>query len=200
MTDSMPHSSDEAHVTTTPEGDKRSAHLASVAVIDDTVQGLTAWNLEAGTCSHLASLATYVMQAVDLHPDAELCIRLVDIAEMTELHERWMGEPGPTDVLSFPMDELRPTTPGQVPLPGVLGDIVICPAAVHTDHALAAELELLVVHGMLHLIGLDHADPGEQQEMFALQDRILQGVRELAGPSTLDKDSRRPGWGLDGSG
>ena len=90
---------------------------------------------------------------------------------MTELHERWMDEPGPTDVLSFPMDELRP---GRVDrdddgptTPGLLGDVVLCPAVARRQaqvagHSMQDELELLCTHGILHLLGFDHAEPDEE--------------------------------------
>jgi probable rRNA maturation factor len=108
---------------------------------------------------------------------------------MAELHERWLGEPGPTDVLAFPMDELRPphqaggradrgTSAEPGPVPGLLGDVVLCPQvaagqAASAGHDVQAELELLCTHGILHLLGYDHADPGEHAEMFSLQDKLL---------------------------
>ncbi|MBC7298736.1 MAG: rRNA maturation RNAse YbeY, partial [Demequina sp.] len=61
-------------------------------------------------------------------PEAELAILFVDEVAMTDLHVKWMDEPGPTDVLSFPMDELRPGTPERVTPAGLLGDIVVCPS------------------------------------------------------------------------
>jgi probable rRNA maturation factor len=103
---------------------------------------------------------------------------------MSALHERWMGEPGPTDVLAFPMDELD-TSRGpdeQEPGPTLLGDVVLCPeyarrGARAAGHSLAAELELLTVHGVLHLLGYDHAEPEEEREMFALQAKLLESWR-----------------------
>jgi probable rRNA maturation factor len=152
----------------------------------------------------LAAIARYVLDEMRIHPLAELSVLLVDEKAMTELHERWMGEPGPTDVLAFPMDELRPPhlaggnagragaeEPG--PDPGLLGDVVLCPqvAAVQArdaGHSTQGELELLAVHGILHLLGYDHADPGERTEMFGLQDRLLHswrsGRQEDAAPET----------------
>jgi probable rRNA maturation factor len=112
---------------------------------------------------------------------------LVDTATMADLHQRWLGEPGPTDVLSFPMDELRPPPPGSDradradepgAVPWLLGDVVLCPE-VATGQARAArrpvedELEMLCTHGILHLLGFDHADPEERATMFGLQDRLL---------------------------
>jgi probable rRNA maturation factor len=89
-----------------------------------------------------------------------------------------MGESGPTDVLSFPMDELRPGRDGAPSGPGLLGDVVLCPEvarsqAVVAGHTVAEELLLLTAHGVLHLLGYDHAEPDEEREMFDLQRRLL---------------------------
>jgi probable rRNA maturation factor len=97
---------------------------------------------------------------------------------MANLHEQWMDEPGPTDVLSFPMDELRPGTDDREPEPGLLGDVVLCPAfaraqAATAGHSLDEELDLLCTHGILHLLGYDHAEPDEEREMFGLQGKLL---------------------------
>jgi probable rRNA maturation factor len=113
-----------------------------------------------------------------VHPQAELSILLVDETVMSELHERWMDEPGPTDVLSFPMDELRPGVDGEPPAPGLLGDVVLCPQvaarqARDAGHSTTEELLLLTTHGILHLLGYDHAEPEEEKEMFGLQRRLL---------------------------
>lgn len=128
----------------------------------------------------LASLADYVLERMRIHPLAELSIVLVDEAAMTALHERWMDEPGPTDVLSFPMDELRPPDDDTEPVPGLLGDVVVCPAVAERQaraagHSTLAELELLTTHGILHLLGYDHAEPDEERAMFALQQELLDG-------------------------
>jgi probable rRNA maturation factor len=103
---------------------------------------------------------------------------LIDEAAMSALHEQWMDEPGPTDVLSFPMDELRPGRDGEDPVPGLLGDVVLCPQvatrqAIAAGHSAEEELLLLTTHGILHLLGYDHAEPEEEAEMFALQRRLL---------------------------
>jgi probable rRNA maturation factor len=135
----------------------------------------------------LASVARHVLDELRIHPLAELSVLVVDELAMAELHERWMGEPGPTDVLSFPMDELRPPSPvsGQPgpgdepgPEPGLLGDVVLCPQvavvqARKAGHSSQQEMELLAVHGILHLLGYDHAEPEEHAEMFGLQDKLL---------------------------
>ncbi|MGI9197017.1 MAG: rRNA maturation RNase YbeY [Candidatus Nanopelagicales bacterium] len=121
-----------------------------------------------------------------LHLDAELSIALVDEDEMTRLHVEWMDEPGPTDVLSFPMDGLTPGDPGAPPVSGVLGDVILCPAvalrqAEQAGHPVGDELALLLTHGVLHLLGYDHAEPEEHARMFALQDELLSAWRLEAG-------------------
>ncbi len=123
-------------------------------------------------------LARFVMAAMRVHPQAELCVTAVDEATMAELNHKWMDKQGPTDVLAFPMDELRPGQVGSEPEEGVLGDLVLCPAvaarqAEEAGHTGTEELELLTVHGVLHLLGYDHAEPDEHAEMFALQDTLL---------------------------
>ncbi|MGZ4704360.1 MAG: rRNA maturation RNase YbeY [Acidimicrobiales bacterium] len=149
--------------------------------------------------TELARLARFAMDRMRVHPQAELCIKLVDEATIAELNEHWMEKEGPTDVLAFPMDELRPGLVDEDPEEGVLGDLVLCHAiaakqAAEAGHATADEIDLLTVHGILHLLGYDHADPEEHREMFGLQARLLaewQGARrgevlpgdEPAGPS-----------------
>src|SRR5450631_1247806 len=76
----------------------------------------------------LVACAKYVMGEMRVHPQADLCIKLVDEAAMEVLHVQWMDLPGPTDVMSFPMDELRPGRDEQEPAEGILGDIVMCPS------------------------------------------------------------------------
>lgn len=128
----------------------------------------------------LQRLAVYALDAMHVHPDAELAIVLVDEGAMEQLHVQWMDEPGPTDVLSFPMDELRPGTEDQPAPPGLLGDVVLCPQVAEAQaksagHSLLDELLLLTTHGMLHLLGFDHADAAEEKEMFGIQRDILVG-------------------------
>ncbi|CNE17176.1 metalloprotease TW489 [Mycobacterium tuberculosis] len=137
-------------------------------------------------------LSRHVLDGMRVHPLAELSILLVDEAAMTELHEKWMDEPGPTDVLSFPMDELRPghmsggaDEDGETD-PGLLGDVVLCPAVAERQaraagHSTEDELELLCAHGILHLLGYDHAEPDEHKEMFGLQAELLGSWREKRG-------------------
>ncbi|CAI9386146.1 rRNA maturation RNase YbeY [Microbacterium sp. T2.11-28] len=111
-------------------------------------------------------------------PDADVAILLVDEGAMESLHVQWMDEPGPTDVLSFPMDELRPGTEEQPTPAGLLGDIVLCPQVAETQaqaagHSTVDELILLTTHGLLHLLGFDHAEPEEEREMFGLQRELI---------------------------
>jgi probable rRNA maturation factor len=132
----------------------------------------------------LAALSRFVMDRMRVHPLAELCIKAVDEETITSLNEQWMDKEGPTDVLAFPMDELRPGLVNEEPEEGVLGDLVLCPAvaakqAVTAGHATDAEIELLTVHGILHLLGYDHAEPEEHKEMFGLQDELLAAWRSL---------------------
>jgi len=126
----------------------------------------------------LGRQAEFVLRRLRIHPQAELSVVLVGEDAMTDLHVRWMGEPGPTDVLSFPMDELRSPRDDEEPAPGVLGDVVLCPQVAQRQaqaagHPRDEELALLLTHGILHLIGYDHAEPEEHAEMFGLQARLL---------------------------
>ena len=148
----------------------------------------------------LAALARHVLDEMRIHPLAELSVLLVDAPTITDLHQRWMGEEGPTDVLSFPMDELRPPPPGSdrgdrggsvggdAGPATMLGDIVLCPEvataqAREAHRPVADEIEMLCTHGILHLLGFDHAEPGEHATMFGLQDRLLDSWRAERGPA-----------------
>jgi len=141
----------------------------------------------------LASVARFVLDRLRIHPLAELSVLLVDEPAMAKLHWEFMKEEGPTDVLSFPMDELRPPGMGGArtasddggPEPSLLGDVVLCPQvaaaqAKQAGHSTQEELELLSVHGILHLLGYDHADPEEEAQMFGLQGELLRGWRAAA--------------------
>jgi probable rRNA maturation factor len=126
----------------------------------------------------LSKLSRFVLDRMRVHPLAELCIKVVDEPTIAELNEHWMEKTGPTDVLAFPMDELRPGLVNEEPEEGVLGDLVLCPTvaerqAKEAGHPTTDEVELLTVHGILHLLGYDHAEPEEHKEMFGLQDRLL---------------------------
>ena len=130
--------------------------------------------------SALQRLAVFALDHLHVHPDADLAILLVDEAAIEQLHVQWMDEPGPTDVLSFPMDELRPGNEDEITPPGLLGDIVLCPQvavgqAETAGHSTQDELLLLTAHGILHLLGFDHAEPDEEKEMFGIQRDILVG-------------------------
>jgi probable rRNA maturation factor len=126
----------------------------------------------------LVACSRYVLEEMKVHPGADLCLKLVDEAAMEVLHVQWMDLPGPTDVMSFPMDELRPGREGEEPEEGVLGDIVLCPSvaskqAKDAGHTTEEELLLLSTHGILHLLGYDHAEPEDEREMFELQRQLL---------------------------
>jgi probable rRNA maturation factor len=128
-------------------------------------------------------LASYVMAEMKVHPEAELAVLFVDEDAMTKLHVEWMDEPGPTDVLSFPMDELRPGNDDKPSDPGLLGDVVICPTvaarqAIDAKHSTDDEIRWLLSHGILHLLGFDHAAPAEEQIMFALQRQLVDSFAE----------------------
>lgn len=118
------------------------------------------------------------LQELHVSPDADVAILLVDEGAMEALHVQWMDEPGPTDVLSFPMDELRPGTDDMPTPAGLLGDIVLCPQVAETQaiaakHSTMDELVMLTTHGLLHLLGFDHAEPEEEREMFGLQRELI---------------------------
>jgi probable rRNA maturation factor len=150
----------------------------------------------------LVAVARFAIARMDVHPAAELSMVLVDLDTMADLHMQWMDLAGPTDVMSFPMDELEPggRPDSREPGPSMLGDIVLCPEfaagqAEQAGHALEQELALLTVHGVLHLLGYDHAEPDEEKEMFALQSRLLEQwyehLRELEHQQRLAARDRR---------
>lgn len=131
----------------------------------------------------LVRLARYALGALRIHPQAELSILLVDEDTMAAYHRRFMDLEGPTDVMSFPMDELRVPDDEEEPPQGLLGDIVICPSftdaqAGGNGRTNQEEMEYLLVHGLLHLLGHDHAEPEEKAVMFDLNDRVIAGWRE----------------------
>ena len=131
----------------------------------------TSWQLVPTT--EITSLMTHAMNALDLNPECDLNIAFVEDDYMTELHIKWMDEPGTTDVLSFPMD--MPEEPGEAV---TLGDIVISPVvaaaqALNQGHSTEHEIYILATHGLLHIIGYDHADKAEEKVMFELQEKIV---------------------------
>lgn len=135
-----------------------------------------------GECDEerIRSLANYTLRQLGIHPDSQLSISIVDEVEMSALNERWLDESGATDVLSFPMDEMRPDSAATGP--GILGDVVLCPTyaarqAEVAGHSLEDEIDLLTVHGILHLLGFDHREEKERTVMFAAQEQFLRGWR-----------------------
>lgn len=147
-------------------------------IVDHFAMSIEITNLAQSSCDEnaLISLTKFALKAMGVHPDSELSISLVDEAEMSSLHMQWMDEPGPTDVLSFPMDEVKPHSAASGP--ALIGDIVLCPTVAQRQaevagHSMQAELELLTAHGVLHLLGYDHAELEAEREMFGLQDQLL---------------------------
>ncbi|KAB7791255.1 rRNA maturation RNase YbeY [Bifidobacterium leontopitheci] len=141
----------------------------SVEVTNETV-----WNIDAKAFS---DLGLWVMDQMRVSTQSDLTILFVDPDPIAELHERWMNLEGPTDVMSFPMDELRPGD-GKTVMEGVLGDIVICPwvaaqQAAAAGHSTMEEMMLLTIHGTLHLLGYDHVNPEQERQMFGLQRQLL---------------------------
>ncbi len=129
-------------------------------------------------------LARSVLAGMEFDRPVEMGLRFVDRAEMAQLNEQHMGHAGPTDVLSFPVDgDPRAAASGsdRSPAddePAVLGDVVVCPAVAAAGAAERSipvddELALLIVHGILHLLGWDHATPDETAEMQAEERRLL---------------------------
>jgi len=123
--------------------------------------------------TEINSLLTFALLDLELNPECELNVSFVDDDYMTELHIKWMDEPGTTDVLSFPMD--MPETPGEAV---TLGDIVISPVvaaaqALTQGHSTEHEIYILATHGLLHIIGYDHAEKADEKIMFELQEKIV---------------------------
>ncbi len=128
--------------------------------------------------AEFAKLTRFTLRQLRVHPQAELCLKLVDEATIAEFNHRYLGTEGPTDVLSFPMDELRPGHEGEPEEEGILGDMLLCPQyaaeqAPRFFRSVDDELHLLTIHGILHLLGYDHAEADEERAMFALQERLL---------------------------
>ena len=153
--------------------------------------------------TELSRLARFALNRMRVHPQAELCIKLVDEATIAELNEQWMEKTGPTDVLAFPMDELRPGLVDEDPEEGVLGDLVLCPSIAERQaeeartkgqagYTTTDEIDLLTVHGILHLLGYDHAEPEEHREMFGLQARLLAEWQGARRGETLPGDEMDP--------
>ncbi|CAB4605738.1 unannotated protein [freshwater metagenome] len=115
-----------------------------------------------------------------LNPECEVNLVFVDVAEMTELHIKWMDEGGPTDVLSFPMDipvdENEAVTLGDI----VISPIVAADQAAAAGHSAEREIFILAVHGLLHILGYDHANPADEEIMFAKQEDLVKKYEALA--------------------
>ncbi len=147
------------------------------------------------------ALARQVLQAEGVSGEAELALLFVDEASMAELNATFMSQPGPTDVLAFPIDATEAgdhlgvgrspdgSTSGpdrdQSDLPMLLGDVVICPAvaarnAPHHSSVYADEVALLIVHGTLHVLGMDHADDEGTAAMQARERELLDRFRQPA--------------------
>ena len=149
----------------------------SVDVLDES-----GWGANLG---QLTRLGRFVLDRMRIHPRAELCIKLVDEETISNLNQRYLEKTGPTDVLAFPMDELHPGRNDARDADALVGDVALCPqvaaaqAAGH-GHSSEDEIDLLTVHGILHLLGYDHAEPAEHEQMFTLQAQLLaewQGLR-----------------------
>ena len=130
----------------------------------------------------LVELAHTVLAEQRVPAEMEVALLLVDAATIADLNIKHLRHEGPTDVLAFPMDE-----PGESPLagPAILGDVVLCPAVAHAQAAERRipahdELQLLTVHGLLHLLGMDHAEPQEEREMTERTERLLALHRDRA--------------------
>ena len=124
--------------------------------------------------SEIFKLLEFSIKELGLHPECDLTLAFINDQEMEELHLKWMELPGTTDVMSFPMDELRPNDPE----PGILGDIVISPVvaraqAERAGHSFEHEVKILAAHGLLHLLGYDHQELADEQVMFALQEDLV---------------------------
>lgn len=145
----------------------------------------------------LTRLCRFVLSRMRLHPGTELCLRLVEPDTIAAMNEHWMGKQGPTDVLSFPMDELEPGSDDVEAPEGYLGDIALCPQvaaeqAPKNSHTAVDEIRLLTVHGMLHLLGYDHAEADEHEVMFALQARLLAEWQSVVAGEPVE-DENGPG-------
>lgn len=155
----------------------------------------TAHILSDDLLSQMRELAAFCL--VDQRvQNVELNILLVEEPESEELHIRWLGELGPTDVMSFPIDEIRPGDEKRLPdgMRAILGDVVICPSvalkqATAAGHSLTRELFVLLAHGVLHLLGYDHQSEGERKIMFGLQERLVEEFTKLPACGTPHRKS-----------
>ncbi|GFZ89242.1 rRNA maturation RNase YbeY [Nesterenkonia alkaliphila] len=158
--------------------------------------------ITAEHCAELTDLVAFLYARLHLGQQVELGLTLVDATAMERLHLDWMDLPGPTDVMSFPMDQLRPGTEAAPVTEGMLGDVVICPAvaaaqAESAGHSLSDELCLLTTHGVLHLLGYDHDQPQERAQMFGLQAQLLQEYLGRPAPVPTETDSAEDAAGQE---
>ena len=154
------------------------------------VSNETVWTIDLKAFS---DLGVWVLDQMRVSTQSDLTILFVDPEPIAEMHMHWMNLEGPTDVMSFPMDELRPGD-GKTVMEGVLGDIVICPwvaaqQAAAAGHGILQEMMLLTIHGILHLLGYDHVDAEQERQMFGLQRQLLLTFfairQDFGGPVTL---------------
>lgn len=125
-------------------------------------------------------LALFVLRMEEVPDNVELSIALVDEDEMARLNEQYRGIAEPTDVLSFGCDEPC-AAPGDEPI--TLGDVVIAPMAAERQaaelgHTVEHELDLLLVHGILHLLGYDHEEDADADAMSARETALLEAYAE----------------------
>lgn len=128
--------------------------------------------------SEVLKLMQFAIKELGLNSECELTLAFINDEEMAQLHEKWMDLSGTTDVISFPMDELKPNDPE----PGILGDIVISPLVARAQadkagHSYEHEVKILAAHGLLHLLGYDHQEPETEREMFALQEDLVKRAK-----------------------
>lgn len=152
---------------------------ASVFVADERAQGAP---LPVTTLERLRLLASYVLDERRVPEAMEVSVLCVDRDDIARLNAQHMGKEGPTDVLAFPIDQPGETIHGE---PAILGDVVLCPdvaaeQATTEGKSPLEELELLLVHGILHLLGHDHAEDAERDEMFGMTDLLLTRFRKVA--------------------
>lgn len=136
----------------------------------------------------LVSLVRTAAAEEGVDPRAEVTVLLVERPAMASLKEKWLGEPGATDVLAFPMDDQVPDEE-----PYILGDIVICPdvareQAAEAGGAVSEEVDLLLVHGFLHLMGYDHVKPADARTMRHREKKILAEFRRVGASGSQPDD------------
>lgn len=133
--------------------------------------------------ARLVDLARFVLSQEAAPARVQVGMLAIGAERMADLNERYMQESGPTDVLAFPIDDATEPTLDMAPdmapdFPMLLGDIVLCPTvaaenAAEHDCDLVSELDLLCVHGVLHLLGYDHIDDNEAEQMEARERQLL---------------------------